>query len=121
MSLDSSGACFVGEKGYLTADTYGANVRLLPEARHKEYKLPPQFLPRSPGHYRDWIRACKGGTPSCSDFSESGPFAEIVQLAALALHVEGRLQWEASQMKVASHPELASFIKPQYRKGWQVG
>ena len=121
MSLDSSGACFVGEKGYLTTDTYGANVRLLPEARHKEYKLPPQFLPRSPGHYRDWIRACKGGTPSCSDFSESGPFAEIVQLASLALRIEGKLQWDASQMKVAGHPELAQFIKPQYRKGWQVG
>jgi predicted dehydrogenase len=121
MSLDSSGACFVGEKGYLTTDTYGANVRLLPEARHKEYKLPPQFLPRSPGHYRDWIRACKGGTPACSDFSESGPFAEIVQLASLALRIEGKLQWDAAQMKVAGHPELAPFIKPQYRKGWQVG
>ena len=120
MSLDSSGACFVGEKGYLTADTYGANIRLLPLARHKEYKLPPQFLTRSPGHYRDWIRACKGGSPACSDFSEAGPFTEIVQLAALALRLEGKIQWDAAQMKVAGRREADQFIRPQYRKGWQI-
>jgi hypothetical protein len=39
----------------------------------------------------------------------------------LALRIEGKLQWDASQMKVVGHPELAQFIKPQYRKGWQVG
>ena len=121
MTLDSSGACFVGDKGYLTTDTYGANVRLLPESRHKEYKLPHQFLARSPGHYRDWIRACKGGVPACSDFAESGPFSELVQLAALALRVEGKMQWDASQMRAPGHPELAPLIKPQYRKGWKLG
>src|SRR5262249_30500798 len=34
------GVVWVGDKGIMTTDTYGANVRLLPEARHKEYKAP---------------------------------------------------------------------------------
>ena len=118
---DSSGAIFVGEKGYLTADNYGANIRLLPLSRHYDYKLPPQFLTRSPGHYRDWIRACKGGDPACSNFSVAGPFTEIVQLASLASHFEGKLEWNSEKMKVTNRPEANEYVKPAYRKGWEIG
>ena len=34
--------------------------------------LPPQVLTRSPGHYRDWIRACKGGAPGVYNYSIGG-------------------------------------------------
>ena len=54
-------------------------------------KLPPQMLTRSPGHHRDWLRACRGGDPACSNFSVAGPFTEWIVLGALALHFEGKL------------------------------
>lgn len=113
---DRNGCLFVGERGMITTDTYGANVRLLPESRHKEYKLPPQLLTRSPGHYRDWIRAAKGGDPACSNFAVSGPFTEWVLLGALATRFDGKLEWDAAKVKVTNLPEA----KPVYRKGWQV-
>ena len=116
-----SGAIFVGTKGYLTTDNYGANVRLLPLARHNEYKLPPQVLTRSPGHYADWIRACKGGDPACSNFSVSAPLTEIVQLAAMAVHFEGKLEWDSQKMKITNRPEANAFLKPKFRKGWELG
>ena len=118
---DASGAIFIGDKGYLTSDNYGANVRLLPESRHREYKLPPQVLTRSPGHYQDWIRACKGGDPACSNFAVAGPFTEIVQLGALAARVEGRLDWDSVNLRVTNQPAANQFIKPTARKGWQIG
>jgi len=116
-----SGAIFVGEKGYLTADNYGANIRLLPQSRHDEYELPPPLLTRSPGHYRDWIRACKGGDPACSNFSVAGPFTEIVQVGVLSLHFEDKLEWDSTNMRVVNHPEANQYIKPEYREGWDVG
>ena len=119
--LDSSGAIFVGEKGYLTADNYGANIRLLPLSRHNEYKLPPEFLPRSPGHYRDWIRACKGGVPACSNFAVAGPFTEMVQLASLAVHFDGKLEWDSANMKVTNNPRANELLRPRMRKGWKIG
>jgi hypothetical protein len=118
---DESGAIFVGEKGYLTSDTYGANVRLLPESRHKEYSLPPQVLTRSPGHHQDWIRAAKGGEPACSNFSVSGPFTEFVQLGVLASHFDGKLEWDIAHMRVANRPEANRFLKPEVRKARQAG
>ena len=102
----------------MTTDTYGANVRLLPEARHKEYTLPPQMLTRSPGHYRDWIRACKGGEPSCSNFSVAGPFTEWIVMGVIALHFEGKLEWDAANMRFSNNAEANKYIKPTFRKGW---
>ncbi len=112
------GVVFVGDKGFMTTDTYGASVRLLPESRNNEYRLPPELLTRSPGHYRDWIRACKGGDPACSNFSVAGPFTEWIVMGVIALHFEGKLEWDASKMQFANNREANNLIKPTFRKGW---
>ena len=112
------GVVYVGEKGLMTTDTYGASVRLLPEARHNAYRLPPQVLTRSPGHYRDWIRACKGGDPACSNFSVAGPFTEWIVMGVIALHFEGKLLWDASRMQFTNNREANNYVKPTIRRGW---
>ena len=117
----SNGAVFIGDKGILTTDTYAANTRILPEARMKEYKMPPQYLTRSPGHHRDWIRACKGGEKSCSDFSVAAPLTEWIVLGSIALHFEGKLEWDAAKMRFTNNNEANQFVKPKFRKGWQIG
>jgi hypothetical protein len=115
----ANGAVFIGEKGILTTDTYGANVRLLPAARMTEYRLPPQLLTRSPGHHRDWIRACKGGDQACSNFSVAGPFTEWILLGSIALRFEGKLEWDAKRMRFTSNNEANKYLKPEFRKGWK--
>jgi hypothetical protein len=112
------GVVFVGDKGFLTTDTYGGSVRLLPLARHEDYKLPPQSLSRSPGHHRDWLRACKGGEPACSNFSISGPFAEWVVMGAIAARVEGKLEWDSAKLRFTNSPEANRYVHPEVRKGW---
>ena len=112
------GAVFVGDKGFMSTDTYGASVRLLPQARHDAYRLPPEVLTRSPGHYQDWIRACKGGDPACSNFSIAGPFTEWIVMGVTALHFEGKLEWDASKMQFSNNAEANKYVKPTFRKGW---
>ena len=80
--LTGNGAVFIGTKGIMATCNRGEGVWLLPSSRWKEYVLPPQLLTRSPGHMLDWIRACKGGEPACSNFGVAGPFAEWVTLGA---------------------------------------
>ncbi|MGQ9635797.1 MAG: Gfo/Idh/MocA family oxidoreductase [Bryobacteraceae bacterium] len=120
MPAQNNGAVFIGTKGILTTDTYGASVRLLPSSRMEGYRLPPQLLTRSPGHYRDWIRACKGGEPACSNFSVAGPFTEWIVLGCVALHFEGKLEWDAARMRVTNIKEANQYIKPKFRKGWGI-
>jgi predicted dehydrogenase len=120
-SQGSNGSLFVGEKGFITTGTYGENTRLLPVERMKDYKFPAEFLTRSPGHYRDWIRACKGGDPSCSNFSIAAPFTEWITLGVLAYRFEGKLEWDAEKMRITNNAEANKYIKPMIRKGWNIG
>jgi Oxidoreductase family, NAD-binding Rossmann fold len=115
---EANGAVFVGDKGYLTTDTYGAKVRLLPEERHKSYTLPGEVLTRSPEHHLDWIRACKGGDKACSDFSVAGPFTEWILLATIAMRVEGRLEWDSAKLRFTNNEEANRYVTPDFRKSW---
>ena len=74
------GSLFIGDKGMLTTGTYGDVTRLLPVEKMKDYRMPPPLLTRSPGHMRDFIRACKGGDPACSNFDVAAPFVEWMLL-----------------------------------------
>ena len=119
-----SGSLFVGEKGLLTAGEYGGNPRLIPEEQMKDYKLPPPLLNRTPGTYRDWIRACKGGDPACSNFNISAPFTEWILLGVVALHFEGKLDWDSAKMRFTNNTEANQYLRPkmraQYKSIWKV-
>jgi hypothetical protein len=115
------GSVFVGDKGMLTTGTYGEDTRLIPVAKMEDYRFPTPLLTRSPGHYQDWIRACKGGDPACSNFNVAAPFVEWMLLGVIALRFDGKLEWDAAKGKFTNNNEANKFLKPSFRKGWSWG
>ena len=111
---------FVGSKGYLGTSGRGEGVGLLPGSRWAGIQLPPRMLTRSPGHQRDWIRACKGGEPACSNFGVAGPYTEWMVLGAVAARVEGKLLWDPKKMEFTNNREANKYVKPVFRKGWEL-
>ncbi|HTX33896.1 MAG TPA: Gfo/Idh/MocA family oxidoreductase [Bryobacteraceae bacterium] len=118
--LTGNGSVFIGTKGIMATTQRGEGVWLLPASRWADYVLPPQLLTRSPGHMLDWVRACKGGDPGCSDFSITAPYAEWLALTAIALHVPGKLEWDSRNQRFTNSPEANRFVKPVFRKGWEL-
>jgi len=116
---DANGSLFIGDKGMVTTGCYGERTRLVPATRMKDYKMPPPLLTRSPGHYRDWIRAAKGGEPACSNFSVAGPFTAWLLLGVIAMRVEGKLLWDAEKMRFSNNSEANRYLRPTIRKGWK--
>jgi hypothetical protein len=114
------GSLFIGDKGMLTTGTYGEETRLIPVEKMKDYQFPPPVLTRSPGHYRDWIRACKGGDPACSNFNVAAPFVEWMLLGVIALRVNGKLEWDGKKGQFSNNPEANKYLKPTFRKGWSL-
>jgi hypothetical protein len=114
------GSVFIGDKGIITTGTYGEETRLIPVEKMRDYQFPQPVLTRSPGHYRDWIRACKGGDPACSNFNVAVPFVEWMLLGVIALRVEGKLEWDAAKMRFTNNPEANKYLKPTFRKGWSL-
>lgn len=118
--LTGNGAVFIGTKGIMATCNRGEGVWLLPSARWKEYVLPAELLTRSPGHMRDWIRSCKGGDPSCSNFNIAAPYAEWLALAAIAMRVPGKLEWDSKNMRFRNNAEASKYLRPVVRSGWEL-
>jgi len=120
ISVGTNGSLFVGDKGMITTGTYGEWTRLIPVEKMRDYEFPPEMIPRSPGHYRDWINACKGGVPACSNFSVAAPFTEWIALGALAIKLNCKLEWDGEKMKVTNNSEANKLLNPKVRKGWKL-
>ena len=118
--VPGNGALFVGDKGYMATTSRGEGVWLLPASRWKDYTLPPQLLPRSVSHQMDWVRACKGGLPGCSNFDIAVPYIDWLILGAVALRVPGKLMWDAKNTRFTNNEEANKYIKPYVRKGWEM-
>ncbi|HRC11224.1 MAG TPA: Gfo/Idh/MocA family oxidoreductase [Niabella sp.] len=134
------GVLFIGTKGKLLLDCYGANPRLLPTKLMKEKKMPDEKIKRVPeGHYIQWVNACIAGYgkgETSSPFSYAGPFTESVLMGNLAIRswmlknpkLKGwgdkylgrkKLLWDAKNMKITNFDEANQFVKREYRDGWK--
>ena len=61
MPLPNRGVLFIGEKGVIQCDGAGGAPRVFPDTLRASMTKPDPSIPRSKGHYRDWVDAIKGG------------------------------------------------------------
>jgi len=108
---------FIGDKGMLST---GGGIKLLPEEQFKDYQMPPETLPRSPGHYIEWIQACKGlGPAPGSNFQYSGWVTESNHLGNVAYRTGRKIEWDYVNLRAHNAPEADEFIRRPYRKEWE--
>jgi hypothetical protein len=117
-----TGAVVIGDKGTIVYGSHGAGgVRIIPEAKMKEYKVPEKTIPRVKGHQLDWLEAIRNGKKAGSDFSYGGPLSEVAMLGIIAMKMAGtKLEWDAANMRFTNHPEANRLVNPPYRDGWAL-
>jgi predicted dehydrogenase len=119
--MGDNGRLLVGDKGFILNDT------AYPESCAKAAAAVPQTIARSPGHYVEWIKACKGGKRPGGNFDWAGPLAESVLLGNVALRVQLReeltvckLLWDPEALKFTNLEDANKFIRRDYREGWSL-
>lgn len=120
--LPDIGALVVGDKGKIMYGSHGATApQIFPEADPQKFQRQPRRYPRSAGHQKEWIAACKARKPAGSDFSYGGPLTEVALLGVIAMRFRGRtLEWDSTGMKFTNCPEANACLKPAFREGWSV-
>ncbi len=121
VQFKNSGSLLVGEKGILySPNDYGADFKLFPEEQFKDVKMPEPSLPRSSGHHKEWLIACKGGPAAMSNFDYAGPLTEFVLLGNVALRLGNEIIWDSKKLQAKGCPEAQPYIFREYRKGWEI-
>ncbi len=118
--MPDEGLLLVGDEGKLLAGFSAENPRLIPQARMKEFRQPPQTLPRPIDEFDQFLRACRGGPASDASFENAWPFAETILLGTIAVRVEGKLRWNSEKMEFTNSAEANALRFRQNREGWEV-
>lgn len=117
-----NGVIFVGDKGKLLSRGEGTEtLRFIPNSRMKDYKPPKPYLPRSIGHHKEWIEACKGNGTTESNFGFAGQLTEACQLGNICLRMGGKeIEWDSEKFKITNNEEANNLLHFEYRKGWSL-
>jgi predicted dehydrogenase len=127
-----SGSLLVGEKGILySPNDYGADYVFLGGHRQAiaaAAKEVPKRLPRNGkgdgGMKAEWVEAIRNGKPdiAMSNFDYAAMLTETILLGNVALRAgkDKKLEWDGPNMKVTNWKEAERYIKPEYRKGWEL-
>ena len=103
----------------MTAYSGGRN-RLLPESKFRDWTPPPKTLPRTGGHYREWITAAKTGKPTTCDFAFGARLAETALLGTLAARVARYLEFDPSSGVISNDAAANALVHPHYRQDWKL-
>lgn len=120
-NMGDNGVLITGDKGKILGGGWSQSPRIIPEVKMQEYKRPPKTIPRSKGHHRNWVDACKnGGGATVSNFEYGAKLTEFVILGNLAIRAGKRIYWDAQEMKVKGMPELDPIIREEYTRQWDL-
>lgn len=113
------GLLFVGDKGMLLNGFTGGPL-FLNAAQQQAITPPPKTLPRTIGHYIEWVEACKGGKPAACNFEFAAPVTEIALLGVIAQRTGKHLAWNAADMRFTNNADANQLLNPPYRAGWSL-
>lgn len=78
------------------------------------------FIPKSLGHYAEWIQACTTGAPTTGGFEHSGWLTESNHLGNAAVRAGNKLEWSPAEAKANGCPKADASIRSAYRSGWKL-
>ncbi len=117
---EHGGCLVVGSEGMIKSTEHNSSFTLLPEDKYRDFEGPAKTLPRSGSHEREWVRACKGGAPTMSNFDYAGPLAEFLLLGNVATQFDAELEFDPRACKIVNHARADAALRREYRKGWSL-
>jgi predicted dehydrogenase len=117
------GVIFIGEKGILINDTYGANPRVYPESLQPQAAQVPKTIPRITwSHEENWAKAIKGQATASSPLEYAAQLTETMLLGVVALRAgQGKkILYDGEKMQITNAPDANQFLTREYRAGWAI-
>ena len=121
-AADGGGGVFVGDKGYITYETYGNNPKVWPQALQERADKAPKVTPRiaEASHEANFAAAAKGTSKASSPFDYAARLTEVMLLGIVALRAgQGkRILYDGAKMQVTNVPDVNKWLTREYREGF---
>jgi hypothetical protein len=117
------GVLYIGTRGKMLQNTYGANPRLLPADRHNSYGPPPEMMARVPheAHEMNWVNAIRSTDQISCPFAYAAHLNEIMLLGVAALRAKTKISYDGGAMRVTNNAAANDFLARTYRAGFGLG
>ena len=111
-----SGAWVQCEKETLMYGSHGASgLRVVPQARMRTFKRPPQKYPRVRNHYAEFLQAVLEKRPANTPFELAGKITLMGLMGTIATRFPGkRLTFDAKQMRFTECAEANALMRPDW-------
>jgi hypothetical protein len=115
---------FKGDQGWLVCDFQ--NRILIPKSKEGDLtyfhtRTKETQIAQSPGHFKEWINACKTDLKTRADFEYSGNMIEHNMLTLVSYKLGGKkLDYDPKTGKCTNAPEADQYINKTYRPGWTL-
>ena len=123
LNYQGGGVIFHGTKDTLIGGCYGREPYLL---SGRNPAVPHVLREITLSHQQDWVRSCKEPYETrvkpASDFSEAGPFTEMVLMGVLAVRLAAlniELEWDGENMRFTNIPDDAT-IRTVIQDGFSI-
>lgn len=113
-----NGVLFVGDKGFIIAN-YDEHA-IGPVESYKSFARPTPWIPKSIGHHREWIEACKTRSATTCNFNYAGPLTETVLLGTVAFRTGKRVEWDGPAMAAKNNSAANAMLREKLRSGWTL-
>ena len=113
------GVSFHGVNGTLLSD-YGTHELVSEGDRLKDVTPPEPYLPRSPGHQREFLDCVKSRKQCSCNFDYHYNVHVALNLGQLSYRLGRKVVWDARKVKVVGDREANQMLKLNYRKPWSL-
>lgn len=117
----NEGLMFVGDKGKILGGFEGENPRIIPQSKMDSSNVDkPSPLPARENRSLVWTDAFSAGEDSPGSFKYARTVTEMINLAAVALRADKRIEYDSAQMKITNDEDANRFLSRDYREGWEL-
>jgi len=118
MRFGGNGCMFLGDKGGMLGGSHAGFCNPF----DSNYKRPARTLPRSEGHYKEWVMACKGRRinrgVTGSNFGYAGRMTATIGLGIVGMYFPGeKLEWDGEKLefkKAAANQHLHRAYRKEF-------
>jgi hypothetical protein len=114
------GQVIVGSECSIMAGPWCDGARIIPEKKMQEVGKLPWTVEGYGDHLGSWLKACREGTPTASNFEFAAAVTEVALLGSIALRHGRKLQWDGKNMRFPNEPEADKYLRVELRKGWDA-